>query len=179
MWSVRDIVETTLAAAALVLGFCATPHALLQTWAFFPPNGETAKALRPTIIVNATVARGSSPKSTARQVNKDWMQRLIAKDLRRLGSWGRTLNAPGLEDGIFPRGRPAKSNSHLSVVPATNLQLRLESRRESHTNGCCAAASVCNYALERFWSSGKMGWEDWFDKPYGFLTILTADKSKP
>jgi hypothetical protein len=28
--------------------------------------------------------------------------------------------------------RPAKSNSHLSVVLATNLQLRLESQRESH-----------------------------------------------
>lgn len=89
MWPVRDIVETTLAAAALVLGFCATPHALLQTWAFFRPNGETAKALRPTIIVNATVARGPSPKPTARQVNKDWTQRLIAKDLRRLVAQGR------------------------------------------------------------------------------------------
>lgn len=89
MWSVRDIVETTLAAAALVLGFCATPHALLQTWTFFRPNGETAKALRPTIIINATVARGSSPRPTARQVNKDWMQRLIARDLRRLVRQGR------------------------------------------------------------------------------------------
>ena len=29
----------------------------------------------------------------------------------------------------------AKSNSHLYVVPATNLQLRLESQRESHSVG--------------------------------------------
>lgn len=89
MWPVRDIVDTTLAAVALVLGICATPHNLLQTWAIFRPNGETAKALRSTTIVQTTVTRGSSSKPTARQVNKDWTQRLIAKDLRRLVLQGR------------------------------------------------------------------------------------------
>ncbi|ELR08281.1 hypothetical protein VC83_08375 [Pseudogymnoascus destructans] len=88
MWPVRDIVDTTTAAVALVLGFFATPHVLFQTWALFRPNGETAKALRPTTIVQTTVTRDPS-KPTARQVKKDRTQRLIAKDLHRLVLQGR------------------------------------------------------------------------------------------
>jgi hypothetical protein len=37
---------------------------------------------------------------------------------------------------------------------------------------------VAKDAVERFWSSGKTKWEDCFDKPYGFVSNLTLDKSK-
>lgn len=37
-----------------------------------------------------------------------------------------------MTDGNLSRDRLAKSNPHLSVVPATNLQRHLESQRESH-----------------------------------------------
>ncbi|OBT91264.1 hypothetical protein VE02_00354 [Pseudogymnoascus sp. 03VT05] len=84
MWPVPDIVATTLAAVALVLGLLATPHVLFQTWALFRPDGKTAKALRPLTIVNVTVTLDPPTEPTARQVRKDRVQWLIAKDLHQL-----------------------------------------------------------------------------------------------
>lgn len=89
MWSVREVVYTTIAALALLLEVCAKPHARLQTWALFRPNGKTAESLRPTTIVQTTVAPATPSKPTLRQVRKDRTQRLIAKDLHRLVLQGR------------------------------------------------------------------------------------------
>jgi hypothetical protein len=60
------------------------------------------------------------------------------------------VKGPGLDDGIFLRGRLAKSNSHLSAVPATNLQLRLESQRESYSSGMFLPQSYAVMPFESF-----------------------------